>query len=220
MTPLTRPVQPDDDDRLDVLAIGPELLLGGTAAPANTAPPAVTGSNTVGSTLTCASGTWSNTPALTYHWLRGGAPISGAQTTTYVLTAADVGWPITCLESAINGQGSGSALSNATAVPAAAAQLSFQQQPGPALPAATLPPVAVAVQDRYGNLISSATAAVTVALHAGGPGAGTLSGTLTQNAVAGVATFNDLAVSLAGGYRLDATAAGLLPTTSTQFLVK
>lgn len=59
----------------------------------NSAAPTISGTTTVGSTLTVASnGTW--TPAATsysYQWLSGGVPISGATASTYVLTASDVG---------------------------------------------------------------------------------------------------------------------------------
>ncbi|HKA58962.1 MAG TPA: hypothetical protein VKD28_10140, partial [Gemmatimonadales bacterium] len=52
------------------------------------------------------------------------------------------------------------------------------------------------------------------------PGGGTLSGTKTANASAGVATFSTLSIDKAGtGYRLAATAAGLAPDTSSAFSI-
>ena len=50
------------------------------------------------------------------------------------------------------------------------------------------------------------------------PSAGTLSGTASVNAVAGVATFSDINIDNAGiGYTLDATATGLTTATSASF---
>ena len=77
------------------------------AAPANTVPPTVSGTATVGSTWTVDVGTWTGTPTPTIaiYWLRcnqplttgyttvptGCAVISGANATTYVVTPADTG---------------------------------------------------------------------------------------------------------------------------------
>ena len=59
--------------------------------------PAITGTTTEGETLTCSTGTWSNTPdAYAYQWNRSGFPISGATASTRVLAAADVGETLTC----------------------------------------------------------------------------------------------------------------------------
>lgn len=58
----------------------------------NTAVPTISGTTTVGSTLTASSGSWNATPdSTTYQWYSGGASVSGATSSTYVLTAADVG---------------------------------------------------------------------------------------------------------------------------------
>jgi hypothetical protein len=56
---------------------------------------------------------------------------------------------------------------------------------------------------------------ITVALTT--PGGATLAGTLTQTVVAGVATFDDLAVDTAGTYTLDAMSGALTPDTSASF---
>jgi hypothetical protein len=65
----------------------------------------------------------------------------------------------------------------------------------------------VAIEDINGNRIEDATQAVSVRLSRA-KGA-TLSGTLSQAAVNGVASFADLSVDRAGGYSLTATATGL-----------
>jgi hypothetical protein len=50
------------------------------------------------------------------------------------------------------------------------------------------------------------------------PGGGALTGTVTANAVNGLATFLDLRIDKAGsGYTLAASATGLAPVTSASF---
>lgn len=51
--------------------------------------PTVSGTSSVGSTLTAAVGTWSPKPSIAYQWYRNGAPIAGATKQTYVLTTSD-----------------------------------------------------------------------------------------------------------------------------------
>src|SRR6266516_365609 len=91
------------------------------AAPVNTAPPTITGTATVGQTLTANEGTWSNSPtSFSYQWLRcnGGGnscvAITGATSKTYTLTAADAGHAIRVRVTATNADGSATAESNAT----------------------------------------------------------------------------------------------------------
>src|SRR5205823_6591784 len=92
--------------------------------------------------------------------------------------------------------------------PPSSGRLAFITQP-PAIVEGTVPlapAVRIAIQDAGGNTIVDATNAVTVALTAT-PRGGTLSGTTTENAVAGVATFSDLGVDRPrGGYTLVAQA--------------
>ncbi len=91
--------------------------------------------------------------------------------------------------------------------PAAASQLVFTTQPTTTSAGATISPsVQVAVEDSYGNReASDDTTTITIA-RAASPSAGTLSGTLTQTASGGTATFADLSFSqAANGYTLTAT---------------
>ncbi|MBD3942551.1 hypothetical protein IF188_12670 [Microbacterium sp. NEAU-LLC] len=53
------------------------------------ATPTITGITKVGSTLTAKPGTWTSGTTFTYVWLRDGASISGATSSTYKLTASD-----------------------------------------------------------------------------------------------------------------------------------
>jgi hypothetical protein len=101
-----------------------------------------------------------------------------------------------------------------------ATQLAFTVQPSNTAVGATITPaVQVRARDAQGNTATSFTGDITVALGTN-PGGGTLSGTLTQAAVAGVAVFNDLSISQSGnGKRLVATASGLSNSTSSSFNV-
>jgi hypothetical protein len=105
-----------------------------------------------------------------------------------------------------------------TEVVGAANKLAFLQQPTDTERTVTIAPsVTVQVQDRYGNLRTASTPNITLAI-ATNPAGGTLAGTLTRAAIAGVATFNNLAINNAGtGYTLAATSAGLAGATSSAF---
>src|SRR5207237_769267 len=85
--------------------------------------------------------------------------------------------------------------------PGAASKLAFTVQPASATAGVSISPaVQVAVQDAFGNTITSSTASITVAIGTN-PGGGTLSGTATVAAVSGVASFSTLSINKAGtGY--------------------
>ncbi|RDI73316.1 Polysaccharide lyase [Gaiella occulta] len=84
---------------------------GAGTAPANTVPPTVGGAAQVGQSLTVASiGTWTGSPStFAYQWRRNGVAISGATTSTYVCSTADIGSTIRCTVTAANATGSASA---------------------------------------------------------------------------------------------------------------
>lgn len=80
------------------------------------------------------------------------------------------------------------------------------------------PTVVAQLVDDTNTIVTTATNAVTIAISSGG----TLTGTLTVNAVAGVATFTNLGVTSgtpAGTYTLAASATGLTGATSPGFAV-
>jgi hypothetical protein len=94
-----------------------------TAVPANTVPPAITGTPTVGQTLTASDGTWTGTPtSYAYQWLRcngaGGScvPVANGTQKTYTLVGADAGRTMRVKVTATNADGSTSAQSQQTAV--------------------------------------------------------------------------------------------------------
>src|SRR5439155_1193731 len=99
--------------------------------------------------------------------------------------------------------------------PAAANRLVFTGQPTSVTAGATITPaVAVTVQDGLGNTVTGFTGNVTVAI-ATNPGGGTLAGTATVAATAGVATFSNLSINKTGtGYTLGASSGGLTGTSA------
>ncbi len=99
----------------------------GKTTPVNTAAPTISGTATVGQTLTTSDGTWSNAPtSYAYQWLRcnGGGnscvSIANATQKTYVLVAADDGHAIAAKVTATNSDGSTAAESAATSAVAPA----------------------------------------------------------------------------------------------------
>ncbi len=106
-----------------------------------------------------------------------------------------------------------------TVQPGFVSKLAFVSLPSTNLASGLVtPPVQLALQDVAGNL-TGATDAVTIALGAN-PRGGTLTGTLTRNAVAGVATFDDLMIdSVAAGYTFVGTSPSTGASTSAKFAV-
>ena len=90
-------------------------------APVNTVAPVISGGNTLGSTLTSTTGTWTNSPSsFAYQWNRNGSPIPSATASTYILVEADNAAAITCVVTATNAAGSTAATSNTITVQNAA----------------------------------------------------------------------------------------------------
>jgi len=107
-----------------------------------------------------------------------------------------------------------SASNNFTISPDAASQVAFTEDPvdgqvGP------LSEVTVAVEDEFGNIVTTDDSTVSVAL-ASGDGS-FLQGTLAVDAVDGVATFSDLALHKSGTYALVASDGALTADTSGDF---
>src|ERR1051326_4196514 len=96
-------------------------------------------------------------------------------------------------------------------------QLAFTTQPGSAAADTPLSTVRVSALDSGGSLAPTFSGTVTVSLDSN-PGSGTLTGTLTETAVNGGATFADLRIDKPGtGYRLRAVTSGLSEPASQAF---
>jgi hypothetical protein len=84
-----------------------------------------------------------------------------------------------------------------TVTPLSASKVVFGQQPSTTKAGLFITPaVTVHVADTFGNLITTSTVSITIAIATNPPGNGSLSGTRTLNAINGVATFNDLSIDL------------------------
>jgi hypothetical protein len=79
--------------------------------PGNTAPPQVAGAAVTGQTLTCSPGSWTDSPAFSYQWTRGGVAVAGATGTSYGVSAADVGSALACQVTGANAGGARTATS-------------------------------------------------------------------------------------------------------------
>jgi hypothetical protein len=96
--------------------------------PVNTIPPGISGTTTEGQALGDVPGTWEGSPTFfSYQWERCNTvgaecqAITGATSSSYTLTAADVGSEIRVQETGINGEGAGNpAVSDPTRAVAAA----------------------------------------------------------------------------------------------------
>ena len=156
----------------------------------------------------------------------GNATLSGTTTVTAVagiatfagvsLDKAGAGYTLTASASGLSSATSGAF----TVLAQALARLAFTVQPSPA-PAGTgiTPAVTVTATDSAGNTDTHFTGVVTVTIGTN-PAHGTLSGTTTETAVAGVATFTDLSISAPGaGYTLTAGAPGAVAATSVAFAI-
>jgi hypothetical protein len=106
----------------------------------------------------------------------------------------------------------------ATGAPGAADHFAFTQEPTSAVAGAGIAPtVTVAALDAQGNVATSFTGSITLAI-ANNAGGGALSGTTTVPAAAGVASFPGVSIDKAGtGYTLSASNTGPTPATSTAF---
>ena len=78
------------------------------------------------------------------------------------------------------------------------------------------PSIVVDVEDQFGNIVTSDSSNVTLAV-ASGPGS--LSGTLTMAASSGIATFGNVKLNTAGSYTLTASDGSLTPATSSSLAV-
>jgi len=98
-----------------------------------------------------------------------------------------------------------------------ATQVQFTTEPANGVTGSVLAPIVVSVENASGKVVSGNTSSITLKF-ASNPGGATLGGTLTRNAVNGIATFDNITVSKAGsGYTLAATDGTLTGDTSAAF---
>lgn len=127
-------IVPGVQDSLGTQAFMPPFALtviAGALVPVNTTLPAITGTAQVGNALMASSGVWTNSPSsFAYQWLRtsGGAttPVSGALSSTYSLSGADVGYQMSVRVIASNGIGaSAPATSSPTTVVSGSGSMTY-----------------------------------------------------------------------------------------------
>ena len=97
--------------------------------------------------------------------------------------------------------------------PAAATKLALLGGPSDTVAGGTLDATVVAVEDAFGNVVTSDTSTVTIG------GASTLGGATTEAAVNGIATFGDLSITHAGPYSLQGVDGALAPTATSTFTI-
>lgn len=115
------------------------------------------------------------------------------------------------------GQNTATKSFNVTVQPGTAVGLAFTTQPPPTFVGQVItPPFVVSVVDAYGNVVPSATPAISIS---SGNTTFSSGSVLTVNAVAGVATFSDVHAMQAGSKTLSASASGLTGATSSSFVV-
>lgn len=135
---------------------------------------------------------------------------------TLVIKKAGVSYSLT-----VSGTGVASAITAAFDVaPAAASTLNFSVQPVATTSGQPIfQSVTTTVTDTLGNIITSSSASISIAIKAGTGTAGALlAGTVTRSAVNGVAVFPGLIIDSVGtSYQFAATAAGLTTANSTPF---
>ena len=143
----------------------------------------------------------------------GSSDATVASVSAGVITAAKAG---SATITATSGSASASVIVTVSA--GAPAALAVRTQPAGGavgIPLTTQP--VVEIRDKAGNVVATATNSVTVAIAAGG---GSISGTTTVNAVAGVVTFTDLVVAGSAGTRvLSFSSPGLTPANSLDLVL-
>ena len=120
----------------------------------------------------------------------------------------------------VTGTSLGDALTSAISVtPSAPTQVVVTTQPPSSVTAGTGFGLQAAIEDAYGNVVTSAGGIVSVAL-ASNPGGTTLGGTLSATTSNGVATFSGLTLTrAAAGYTLSVSSSGLAGSTTAALTV-
>lgn len=148
-----------------------------------------TDSSTVTLTIGGGPGSFTNSSTVSVKAVHGIATFSSLFLNvagTYQLSANDAGLTKSLSHSVIINPGTPS-------------KLAFLQVPATGKAGTTLTPVTVAVEDQFGNVVTSNASTVTISVATGNSGF-TSTSTVSAAAVNGIATFNNLAVVAAGTY--------------------
>jgi hypothetical protein len=142
--------------------------------------------------------------------------VKGVATFTGIsLSTAGTGYKLALADGSLTGATS----STFKVTPAAAAKLVFLQAPTAALKTVAIAPdITVQVEDKFGNVVTTDTSNVTLALGTNTTSA-TLGGTLAVAADTGVADFDDITIDKAGSYTIKATDGSLTLVTSASFAI-
>lgn len=165
---------------------------------------------------------------LPFTWTSSGSSAAVAPTTPQGSTAIVAGVSVGVASVSVFGAGAMStARVTTTATASSPTKLVFLSQPqsgtttGPYM--FLLPAIQVAVTDQYGNVVPGSTDNVTISIGNNPTPGAVLGGTRTVAAVAGIATFATLTVSMAGtGYTLevtDSTTPSVSAATSSAFSI-
>lgn len=170
------------------------------------------GTQQFSATATLSDGSTQTNPSVT--WSATGGTIN----TTGFYTAGSSAGSFRVIAASGNGHADTSAVTLTAPPPPPATQLAFTVQPTTTEAGGTITPaVRVAARDASGNVVTGYTGTITVAIGSN-PGGGTLAGTTSSVASAGIATFTGLRIDQAGnGYTLTAAASGLSGATSATF---
>ena len=205
---------------------GPAVSLAFTTQPTNTtagraiAPPVVvTARDSMGNTATSftgsvAMGLGANPAGGTLNGATSSGAVAGvAQFTNLRIRKSGTGYSLAASSGGLPTVTS----ATFTITPAPPVQLVYTTHPANATAGTPIsPPVVVTARDSLGNTATSFTSVVTATI-AVNPSGGTLGGTPTATAAAGVATFGNLRIDRAGnGYTLNVTS-GSFTTTSATF---
>jgi subtilisin family serine protease len=103
--------------------------------------------------------------------------------------------------------------------PVAQSHLAFTTQPSSTTTGTTVgPAITIAIEDASGNVVTTDSSNVTLAI-ATGPSGASIFGTTTVAAINGIATFSGLSFTSAGTYTLSASDGSLAAATSNAFFV-
>lgn len=169
----------------------------------------------VGATAALGTTGGSGTGAVSYSVTTGGTVCSASGATLNALTAGSC--TVTATKAADANYLEATSAAATVTVYGTAAALAVSREPAGAVSGVSFTTQPrVEVRDAGGRLVTSSTASVTAAIASG---TGTLTGTTTVSAVAGVATFTNLVITGGGAHTLAFTATDLTSASSSSFTV-